>query len=43
MLKLKTPIAKLKPNEQTMAAAKKTPKGKRKVSKNAKKRKGCRK
>lgn len=26
MLKLKTPIAKLKPNEQTMAAAKKAPK-----------------
>lgn len=38
MLKLKSPIAKLKPNEQTMAAAKKTPK-RRKV-KTRKTRKG---
>lgn len=38
MLKLKQPIAKLKENERTMAAAKKTPKGQRKINK---KRKGC--
>lgn len=36
MLKLKQPIAKLKPNEQTMAAAKKTPKGRRKTRKTRK-------
>lgn len=40
MLKLKAPVAKLKANEQTMAAAKKKPNG-RNVRKSAKKRKGC--
>ena len=40
MLKLKSPIANLKPNEQTMAAAKKAPKGNR-TSKKTAKRKGC--
>jgi hypothetical protein len=40
MLKLKSPIAKLKKNEQTMAGAKKKPKG-RKAGKTSKKRKGC--
>jgi hypothetical protein len=39
MLKLKSPVAKLKKNEQTMAAPKKKPKG-RKTRKTAK-RKGC--
>jgi hypothetical protein len=36
MLKLKQPIAKLKDNEQTMAAAKKAPKGHRKHRKTRK-------
>lgn len=36
MLKLKTPIAKLKPNEQTMATAKKQPKSSRKTRKTRK-------
>lgn len=40
MLKLKAPVAKLKANEQTMATAKKKPKG-HKVRKSSKKRKGC--
>lgn len=40
MLKLKSPIAPLKKNEQTMAAAKKAPKGHRKTRKAGK---GCRK
>lgn len=39
MLKLKTPIAKLKPNEQTMAAAKKKPKSRK--TRKTNKRKGC--
>ena len=39
MMKLKTPVASLKKNEQTMAAAKKPV---RKTSKTRKSKKGCR-
>jgi len=40
MLKLKTPVAPLKKNEQTMAAARKPA---RKTRKTSKRKKGCRK